>query len=297
MVLGVFLASRAWPLKPSKSKPGSMSEETCVLVRGIGEIASAVARRLFVEERTVAIQQATPPRTVRRRMAFSDAWFDGAATLDGVEARRADLGSEFLLGLRTRQFIPVLTQRFSDVVGRWPWDVIVAAPDANESFSDYLKSQANFTIGLGASFIAGVDCDLVIETEGPDPGALLRDGAPPPRRPVQGEAADGEPVGVRALTSGLFQTTKIIGALVDAGEPLGSVAGRVVPAPVSGRICGLIRKRQAVIGGELIGEIATSSAAPAAGVSYRNNLIARAVAFAVEMEVHGYTPVSYEQWR
>ncbi len=132
-----------------------MSEETCILVCGVGETASAVARRLFAEDRAVAIHQATPPRTLRRKMAFSDAWFDGAASLDGVEARRADLSSEFLLGLRARQFIPLLTQRFADVVERWPWDVIVTARGEDGSPGDYLADLADLTIGLGAGFRRG----------------------------------------------------------------------------------------------------------------------------------------------
>ena len=155
-----------------QSKSGSsqievrvMSEETCILVCGIGETASAVARRLFAEDRAVAIHQATPPRTLRRKMAFSDAWFDGAASLDGVEARRADLSSEFLLGLRARQLIPVLTQRFSDVVERWPWDVIVTARGEDDPPGEYLADLADLTIGLGGGFVAGKDCDIVIETQ------------------------------------------------------------------------------------------------------------------------------------
>ena len=90
-----------------KAQP--MNDQKCVLVFGIDETASAVARMLLLSGYSVAIHQPTPPTTLRRKMAFADAWYDGAAMLDGVQARRADLSSDFLIGLGNRMFIPVLT--------------------------------------------------------------------------------------------------------------------------------------------------------------------------------------------
>jgi xanthine dehydrogenase accessory factor len=274
-----------------------MSEQICVLVCGIGETASAIARRVFAEDRAVAIHQPTPPRTLRRRMAFSDAWYDGATSLDGVEARRADLSSEFLLGLQTRQFIPILTQRFSDVIERWPWDVIVASRMDEVASIEDIKNCADLTIGLGAGFIAGTDCDIVIETEGSDPGAIIRSGSVP-KRGVRGMRDDtANRYDISAPTSGLFQPSKIIGAFVEAGEALGAIGDSVVQASASGRIKGLVRKGQAVLAGSMIGEIITSNAAPVAGVSRRNQLISRGVSFAIEAESCGWTPFSFETWR
>lgn len=272
-----------------------MSEETFVLVCGMGETASAVARRLFAEGRSVAIHQATPPRTLRRRMTFSDAWFDGAATLDGVEARRADLPNEFLLGLRSRQFIPVLVQPFANIVGRWPWDVIVVTSEEVSPAVD-LKSLAELTVGVGTGFDAGVDCDIVIETEGLDPGAIRRAGSALPRGPIRPDRASGRRCCIPAPTSGLFRPTNIIGGFVERGEALGAVGDTVVEAPISGRISGIVRKGQAVIERSTIAEIAISNGAQVAGVSTRNQAISRGAAFAVEMESGGWGMVSFDDW-
>src|SRR5208282_2334240 len=144
---------------------------------------------------------------------------------------------------------------------------------------------------------AGEDCDIAIETQGPDPGAIVRAGRAPSRRQgkFDGDLADQHEV--RAASSGLFQTTKIIGAFVEGGEALGTVGESVVHAPVSGRIRGLVRRGQAVAAASVIAEIATSSATRVAGVSDRDQLISRGVAFAVEMEVSGWAAATFEDWR
>lgn len=72
-----------------------MSDQTCVLVVGIAETASALARMFLLSGYAVAIHQQTPPTMLRRKMAFADAWYEGAAILGGVPARRADASSDF----------------------------------------------------------------------------------------------------------------------------------------------------------------------------------------------------------
>lgn len=272
---------------------GMMNKEKSVLVCGIGEMASAIARRLFAESYAVAIHQSAAPGTLRRRMSFADAWFDGSAALKGVEARRADVSSEFLLGLKTGEFIPVLRHPFSEIVERWPWDVIVAAPDGKEREARRLMNLAEITIGAGAGFVAGRDCDLVIETEGADPGAVLRSGDAPSRRRAGADFEALENCDVLAPGSGVFRATKIIGALIETGETLGFVGVDAVRAPVAGRIKGIMRGGRAVVEGVTVAEVALSSKALVAGVSERNQLISRGVAFAVEMEVEGWAPVRF----
>ena len=52
-----------------------------VLVRGVGDIGSAVAHRLFGAGYGVVIHDDPQPTTTRRGMAFADAVFDGRASL------------------------------------------------------------------------------------------------------------------------------------------------------------------------------------------------------------------------
>jgi xanthine dehydrogenase accessory factor len=274
---------------------GAMNNiDTSILVCGIGETASAVARRLFAEGYAVAIQQERPPRTLWRGMAFADAWFDGGAQMDGFEARCVEKKMEFLYGLRGRSFVPVLRRPFADVVEMWSWDIVVAAPDSGLK-PRLLKSQADITIGLGPAFTAGDDCDMVLETDGPNPGAIIRDGRAPERRPrgVDVDFADGWPV-VTAM-AGRFTSVQIIGEAVRSGDLLGYVGGMVMPAPRAGKLRGLLRSGIDVTAGTTIAEIAPVSHSPRA--ARRNQLIARSVAFAIEMEIGGWTPVPLEGTR
>ena len=65
-----------------------------VIVRGVGDIGSAVAHLLFREGYGVALHDEPLPATTRRGMAFADTAFDGQAELDGVRAVRAETGEE-----------------------------------------------------------------------------------------------------------------------------------------------------------------------------------------------------------
>ena len=56
------------------------------VVRGAGDIGSAVAHRLFREGCAGVLQEGPKPTTTRRGMAFADAVFDGRRHLDGVDA-------------------------------------------------------------------------------------------------------------------------------------------------------------------------------------------------------------------
>ena len=48
-----------------------------VLVRGVNDVASAVAHRLFTTGHAVAMHDVATPTTSRRGMAFADAMFSG----------------------------------------------------------------------------------------------------------------------------------------------------------------------------------------------------------------------------
>jgi len=270
-----------------------MSEETSVLVFGMDELASAIARKLHLAGYAVALHQPSPPTSIRRRMSFADAWFEGTCTFEGVEARRADKTKDFLSGLRSGMFVPILWHPFEDVTSRWPWDVLVDARPYVVKPRPQLQSLADLTIGLGDGYDAGHNCDIVIDLNGNDPGAVIRRGTVQPRDPGDEQSFTGGTL-VHAPHHGLFHGAKLLGEPVEEGDIIGWIGTTSVQAPRSGRLRGLARDGSAVPKGADVGEIVPASGVDCVGITTRDRLIARSVAFVIEMEREGWTPISLE---
>ncbi|ACB95862.1 hypothetical protein [Beijerinckia indica] len=272
-----------------------MNEETSILVLGIGELASAVARKLHLAGHAVAINQSTPPSVIRRRMAFADAWTDGQCTFEGVEARRADKSKDFLAGLRSGMFIPILWHNFEEVTERWPWDVIIDARSLDGKPRQRIRQLAELSIGIGPGFVIGDDCDIIIDTGRRDPGAVLRSGSLPERPAIEDSAfPDGKTVS--APHHGLFHIAKFLGDGVEEGEVLGWIGTTPIVAPATGRLRGLARDASAVSKDAELAEVATDPQAEIAGMTKRDRLIARSVAFVIEIERSGVQPISLENF-
>src|SRR3712207_3300410 len=79
-----------------------------IIVRGVGDVGSAVAHRLFQSHYTVLMHDVPQPATTRRGMAFADAVFDGRAELDGVVAVRVDDVDALTSMLMRPEVIPVV---------------------------------------------------------------------------------------------------------------------------------------------------------------------------------------------
>lgn len=257
-----------------------MGDKSCVIIYGLDEFASAVGRMLLLSGYAVAMHAAVPPETLRRKMAFSDAWYDGQATLEDVEARRVGRDADLLTGLRSSMFIPVLREPFA-AIARWPWDVVIDARGLPAG-GGRMGIDAELVIVLGPGAVAGVDCDLVIETGGFDPGAVLRSG----RATSKSETETCEHP-VVAPTAGLFHADAAIGDHVPAGTVLGYVGSAPVAAAITGRVRGLARSDRVVEAGATVAEIAADADAPVDRIDRRHKLVARALAFTLEMELEG----------
>ncbi|PNG26493.1 hypothetical protein [Methylocella silvestris] len=271
-----------------------MSEDTSVLVLGMDELASAVARKLHLAGHAVAIHQPVPPRTIRRRMSFVDAWTDGSCAFEGVEARRADKTKDFLSSLKSGASIPVLWHPFEEVTTRWPWDIIVDAR-ADSSGPERLRHLAAVTIGLGYGYVAGANCDVLIDIGARDPGGVIRQG-PLSRQDGVDERRFADGRMITAPHHGLFHGVKQFGDKLAKGDIVGAIGSTEIVAPCAGRVRGLARDGASVMKGADIAEIVSSPKAELLGITTRDRLIARSVAFVIEMERAGFEPISLENF-
>ncbi|MDP8923523.1 MAG: hypothetical protein M3O34_11680, partial [Chloroflexota bacterium] len=219
-----------------------------VLVRGVNDVASAVAHRLFTSGHAVAMHDAEAPTTSRRGMACADAMFDGRAELAGVAARRLDDLSALPEAAVAREAISVNAGDFAALLAAYRPDVLVDARMRKRAAPEIQSGLAPLTVGLEPGFVAGQNVDLAIETGwGDDLGRVIERG---PTRDLAGEprAIDGvaRERYVYAPAAGVFRTDLRIGSPVGAGQVVAHVEDTPLLAPIDGALRGLTRDGVAV---------------------------------------------------
>lgn len=256
---------------------------TLCLVRGCGDIGSAVAHALFSAGYPVVVHDVAEPSFARRGMAFVDAMFDAVAVLEGITGRRVkDLLSIHGM-LDRRAEIPLIAEDFRDVLAHLRPDVLVDARMNKRSIPEKQSGLAPLTIGLGPNFVAGETTDLVVETAWEALGEIIRSGS---SMPLTGEPRKINGYGreryVYAPAGGYFETTRVIGARVAGGEPIARLGAGIVMSPLDGTVRGLTRSGVSVKAGTKVVEIdPRGDPSDAYGIAERPGRIALSVLAAV----------------
>jgi len=223
-------------------------------VRGAGEMASGVIRRLFVCGFEVIALEQDQPACIRRTVCFAEAVYENHVTVEGVTARLIGSVAD-ALGVQP-DLVPVIIDPQAETLPHLKPHAVVDAR--------MLKIEAGcsidmvpIVIGLGPGFAAGRNCHAVIETNrGHDLGRVIYDGA--------SEADTGVPAVVdgvgaervlRAPADGSFLSHRRIGDRVEAGELIGVVTDVELHSRIAGVLRGLIRNGLAVSAGQKIGDI------------------------------------------
>lgn len=226
-----------------------------ILVRGAGEMASGIAYRLFRSHLKVALTEIAQPLAVRRKVSFCEAVWDGAAQVEGVRSRRVESAGQFDAVLAAGE-IPVLVDPGLACREAWRPHALLDAAVAKRNLGTH-RDMAELVVGFGPGFTAGVDVDLVVETNrGHDLGRLLFEGGAEPNTGVPGSTLGyaGERV-LRCPRDGTFEALAEIGDRVEAGQAVGRVAGVEVRAEIPGVLRGLLRPGLAVTKGLKAGDV------------------------------------------
>ncbi|MDO9301182.1 MAG: hypothetical protein Q7T89_07355 [Anaerolineales bacterium] len=212
-----------------------------ILVRGSGDVGSAVAHCLFLGGYGVILHDLSQPTTTRRGMAFADAIFDGSAILDGIESKKVN--RLFLLRgmLIEHKTIPLVTKDLFETLEILCPHGFVDARMRKHSQPERQIHLAALTIGLGPNFIAGKTTHLVIETaRGDSLGRMIERGSADPLQgepnEIEGHARDRY---VYALAAGKFYTTHQIGDKIEAGQQVARIDSTPLFAPITGILRGL----------------------------------------------------------
>jgi xanthine dehydrogenase accessory factor len=242
-----------------------------VLVRGAGELGSAVATHLARQGivRVVLVERPFP-KAVRRNVCFSEAVFDHAKTVDGVTARFVMMLSD-IDRLHQLGDLALTTQPLAEVMAAWPPEVFVEATMLRSNWG-LTAEAAPLVIALGPGYQVGTDCHAVVETvRGPQLGRVLSVGQslePAPPADILGFTAERV---IKAQRTGIFRTNHEIGDRVEQGEKVGVLVllfvredlYRGVPvdseypvvARIGGVIRGLLRDGVPVDAGDRLGDV------------------------------------------
>ena len=212
-----------------------------ILVRGSGDVGSAVAHCLFQSGYGVVIHESTQPTTTRRKMAFTDAVFDGCVILDGVESQKVNNLPLLPSMLEEHKMTPLVTEDLTKTLEILHPRVLVDARMRKHSQPEIQIHLAALTIGLGPNFVAGQTTHLVIETaRGDSLGQVIERGSPSPLQgepnEIEGHARDRY---VYAPVAGEFYSTQQIGDKVEAGQEVARIDTIPLFAPITGILRGL----------------------------------------------------------
>jgi xanthine dehydrogenase accessory factor len=224
------------------------------LVKGAGDLGSAVALSLHHAGFAVLMTELPAPLAIRRTVCFSEAVYDGEQTVEGVRAVRT--GEDGLARALAEGLIAVLVDPAARACLTTKPDVLVDATMAKANRGTR-RGQAAIVVALGPGFEAGKDADAVVETmRGHELGRVIREG-----RAQEDTGVPGEIVGraaervLRAPRPGLVAAVRKIGDILAQGEEVVSVGGEAVHAAFSGCLRGLIRPGILVAAGAKIGDV------------------------------------------
>jgi xanthine dehydrogenase accessory factor len=229
--------------------------ELLILIKGAGEMASAVAWRLVKSHFRVVMTEVSEPLAVRRRVSFCEAVFDGTSAVEGLTGRLIDRPEQAAEVISSGE-VPVLVDPELDGLGALGPDVLVEATLTKYN-TGLTRDMAPLTIALGPGYDAGRDVDVVIETNrGHHLGRIIDQGPAASNTGVPGDIKGQSARRVlRAPVDGRFVTDLELGAVVRVGQEVATVAGQPVTSQLDGLLRGLIRPGSMVTDGLKVGDV------------------------------------------
>lgn len=220
------------------------------------------------------------PRAIRRLVVFSEAVFEGKARVEGLEARLCPDTAACHALWQTGEALPLLVDEDGASLRELCPQVFVDATMSKKA-RGLSPNMADLVIALGPGIEAGRDVHCVIESFGPDMGRCLRQGQALANTGIPCEHGRSEQRVGRAPCAGVFASPLPLGSHVLQGQEVGRVEGVPVPAPLSGRLRGLLRSGLPVRAGAKVCDIEPLDHVPLDKVSSRARCLGRGVLRAI----------------
>ena len=233
-----------------------MNKKILIICRGGGDLATGIVHRLFRAGFPVLVLETDSPAAIRRQVSFSEAVYDGTATVEGVTAERiasADRASVDHVLEEGR--VPLLVDPEGSSIPLLKPDIVVDAIIAKKNLGT-AKEMAPLVIGVGPGFTAGEDVDLVVESmRGHNLARIFTTGSALPNTGIPGNIGGFTKERVlHAEAAGYMKNIRQIGDIVEKGEEIARIYEKMtedgtfsgsyvsVEASISGMIRGLIRE-------------------------------------------------------
>lgn len=232
-----------------------ISERPLCIVRGGGDLATGAILRLHRAGFPVLVAELAQPRVVRRLASAAEAIYAGEHDIEGLHAVHAGSRAEAARALERGQ-VPVLVDPDAASIAEFEPDVVVDARMLKRRMNRP-RAFAGLLIGLGPGFIAGDNCDAVVETmRGHNLGRVYWQGQAAPDTGVP-ETVKGYNVErvLRAPAAGTVAAVAEIGMSLRAGDLIARVGDAPLTAAFDGVLRGLIHAGTQVAAAEKIGDL------------------------------------------
>ncbi|MCC2125168.1 selenium-dependent molybdenum cofactor biosynthesis protein YqeB [Hominiventricola filiformis] len=233
-----------------------MNKKILIICRGGGDLATGIVHRLFRAGFPVLVLETDSPAAIRRQVSFSEAVYDGTATVEGVTAERiASADRASVNHVLEEGRVPLLVDPEGSSIPLLKPDIVVDAIIAKKNLGT-AKEMAPLVIGVGPGFTAGEDVDLVVESmRGHNLARIFTTGSALPNTGIPGNIGGFTKERVlHAETAGYMKNICQIGDIVEKGEEIARIYEKMtedgtfsgsyvsVEASISGIIRGLIRE-------------------------------------------------------
>ena len=233
-----------------------MNKKILIICRGGGDLATGIVHRLFRAGFPVLVLETDSPAAIRRQVSFSEAVYDGTATVEGVTAERiASANRASVNHVLEEGRVPLLVDPEGNSIAQLKPDIVVDAIIAKKNLGT-AKEMAPLVIGIGPGFTAGEDVDLVVESmRGHNLARIFTTGSALPNTGIPGNIGGFTKERVlHAEADGYMKNIRKIGDIVEKGEEIARIYEKMtedgtfsgsyvsVEASISGIIRGLIRE-------------------------------------------------------
>ncbi|ANN62792.1 molybdenum hydroxylase [Brachyspira hyodysenteriae] len=222
----------------------SLFNDELVIVRGAGDLATGIVYSLYKAHFKVIVLDMQYPSSIRRKVALSEAVYDGESKVEDIEAVLVKSYEEALNIITNKDYkkIPILIDPNCDILKNIKPTFLIDAIIAKKNLGTN-KSMAKYTIALGPGFTAGKDCDIVIETmRGHNLGRMYLEGEAIPNTGIPGNIGGKEAERViHASSDGIIENIKNIGDFVKEKEVIAYINNNNEKIEVLATFDGLLR--------------------------------------------------------